>query len=326
MLVTAPATPLAAPSSRRRPAGVLELARWRELGHAERAAAVAAGWLPPMAGADPAAATLAELAGDPVRDVTDYAKRLERAIAAGIDLRAARTELEPRSHRFPVAELRALGDDEAPGTFEAIVSVFGNVDSYGDRMVSGAFVKTLQPPPEGRGMPPVVWSHEWSVPPTGATLEAREVGEDELGYKHRSGLYIKGRLLVDTANGEDHAVARQVWAATRATGGDGRPPLREFSFGFRTMRAQFVEDADEPNAWFGEVREILEVELFEVGHTLVGANDATQLLAVKSRTERRAAAARTEEGRQADELAAAARKSVTEALYRRRPTTGGISR
>lgn len=174
------------------------------------------------------------------------------------------TGLERRS--FPVAQVRALsGAGDAPGTFEAIVAVFGNVDSYGDRIVRGAFARTLKPPPDGRGLPPVVWSHQWGEPPIGATLEAEEVAE---------GLRIKARLLV--GEGEDHATARAVYAAMKAADGNGRPPLREFSFGFTTLSSRTVTEGGE------EIRELLELELFEVGPTLVGANPSTRLVGVKS--------------------------------------------
>lgn len=193
----------------------------------------------------------------------------------------------------PAVELRTLGDDEAPGTFEAIVAVFGNIDSYGDRMVAGSFTRTLKAPPEGRGYPPVVWTHDWLTPPIGPALEAREVSgdeADEIAGKDLAidgGLYIKGRLLVDLENGEDHAVARQVHAAMRTVGGDGRPPLREFSFGFRRVSAEWVEEDPDtlpPDLQWtgGEIRNLTDVDLYEVGPTLVGANDATALLGVKS--------------------------------------------
>jgi HK97 family phage prohead protease len=199
------------------------------------------------------------------------------------------TPAEPETRTFGVVEFRVLGDADQPGTFEAIVAVFGNIDSYGDRMVSGAFTRTLK----DRGFPAVVWSHDWYTPPVGASLEAREVdGKEADSIAGRAldiegGLYIKGRLLVDIANGEDHQIARQVWAAMSAKGGDGRPPLREFSFGFKTRKAQWVQDDVEdlpPDAQWtgGEIRELLDVDLFEVGPCLIGANPATELLAAKA--------------------------------------------
>src|SRR5690349_18212445 len=104
------------------------------------------------------------------------------------------------SKSFALREVKML-DSDAPGSFEAVVSVFGNIDSYGDRMIKGAFARTL----EEKGNPPVVWSHEWQVPPIGAVESATETDE---------GLLVKGRLFVGPDEG--HAVAQQVYTAMKA--------------------------------------------------------------------------------------------------------------
>lgn len=198
---------------------------------------------------------------------------------------------------FPVVHFKALGEDaggdQAPGTYEALVSMFGNIDSHGDKIVPGFFVETLKAPPEGRGFPPVVWSHDWLTPPIGASLEAREVTREEaeelagkkLPATITGALYKRDRLFV--AAGEDSPVARQVWTAMKAAGGDGLPVLREFSFGYRTTDWDWEEvDVDELEAslkWTeGDIRLLLKGLLFETGPTLVGSNPATELLAVKS--------------------------------------------
>lgn len=152
-------------------------------------------------------------------------------------------------------ELKRLDRDDTAGTFEAVVSVFGNVDDGGDRMVKGAFARTLKE----RGLPPVVWSHDWGTPPIGVVTEAAETDE---------GLLVKGRLFV--AADEDHPDARKVHAALKAGA------LREFSFGYRTVSSRSVEEDGK------EIRELLDVDLFEVGPTLVGMNPATRLVGVKA--------------------------------------------
>jgi HK97 family phage prohead protease len=192
-----------------------------------------------------------------------------------------RKDVSPFGERtFEVAELKATGSAKS-GRFEAIVSVFGNVDSVGDRMMPGSFVRTLKAPPEGRGFPPIVWSHLWGVVPIGASMRAEEQFGVETPLGKIDGLFIEGQLLVD-----DHQTAREVYAAMRTLGGDGLPPLREFSFGYRVVKAEFVsetptlEDGTEGEPI--EIRDIYDVDLFEVGPTLVGMNDATALLGVKS--------------------------------------------
>lgn len=165
---------------------------------------------------------------------------------------------------FPVTDLKAIGGSDEPGTFEAIVAVFGNVDTGGDRLERGAFKRTLKE----RGLPPIVWSHNWDVPPIGVVSEAVENNE---------GLRIKGRLFV--GEDEDSPLARQVYTAMKATDGNGKAPLREFSFGY-AAKEYAMEGEDEQ-----KIRVLKDVELFEVGPTLIGMNPATRLMAVKAACE-----------------------------------------
>lgn len=160
--------------------------------------------------------------------------------------------IERKSFDVDPASLDTSGE---PGEFEAVVAVFGNVDQGGDRMVKGAFARTLKE----AGMPPVVWSHEWQTPPIGHITQAEETDE---------GLHVKGRLFV--AADEDHAIARQVYAAMKAGA------LREFSFGYQAREHRQVETEDGKS-----VRELVDVDLFEVGPTLKGMNPATRLVGVK---------------------------------------------
>ena len=66
------------------------------------------------------------------------------------------------------AHVKAVGGEAgntlADGQFEAIVSVFGNVDSYGDVVVAGAFADDLKARAESGAVLPVVWSHRWDDP------------------------------------------------------------------------------------------------------------------------------------------------------------------
>lgn len=162
---------------------------------------------------------------------------------------------------FAVSELQAVTDADEPGTFEAIVSVFGNVDQGGDIVEKGAFTKSLKE----RGLPPIVWSHEWRTPPIGVTLKAEERDE---------GLYLKGRLFV--GEGEDSPVARAVYTAMRSEDGNGKAALREFSFGYQAVDYDIEKSGD------GQVRRLKEVDIFEAGPTLLGMNPETRLLGVKS--------------------------------------------
>lgn len=162
---------------------------------------------------------------------------------------------------FPIASFKASPDGDA-GEFTALIAVFNNVDRGGDRIMPGAFKRTLAE----RGLPPIVWSHEWGTPPIGVTTSARETDE---------GLVLTGRLFV--GDDEDHPVARQVYTAMKAADGNGQSPLREFSFGYEAKEFQFEAAPDG-----GQIRVLTDVDLFEAGPTLVGMNPDTRLLSVKN--------------------------------------------
>ncbi|MEE6280154.1 HK97 family phage prohead protease [Georgenia sp. MJ170] len=161
---------------------------------------------------------------------------------------------------YPV-RIKAAGDND-DGTFEAIVSVFGNVDSYGDVVVKGAFADTLDDW-ETRGDPiPVYWSHRMDDPDylIGEVLEAREVDE---------GLWVKARLLL----GDDEPVTSK---ARKVHGLLKRRLVTQFSFAYDVLDAGPAKHDGE------DVFELRKLALYEVGPTPIGANQETELLAVKA--------------------------------------------
>ncbi|GAB4333767.1 MAG: hypothetical protein Kow0010_20490 [Dehalococcoidia bacterium] len=117
------------------------------------------------------------------------------------------------------ADFRLLGEGEPAGTFEAYVAIFGTPDRpdiFGDSEViePGAFTQTVQ----DNGLPPIVWSHVWTIPPVGHALQAVEDAK---------GLRIKARLFLD-----DDGFSGQ-YARSIHTGMTASPPVvREFSFAF----------------------------------------------------------------------------------------------
>src|SRR5690349_16790787 len=60
---------------------------------------------------------------------------------------------------------------------KGICAVFGNVDAWGDRIIPGAFRKTIS---EGRQRTKHLWNHDFSTPPTAKIVELKEVGREEL--------------------------------------------------------------------------------------------------------------------------------------------------
>jgi HK97 family phage prohead protease len=167
---------------------------------------------------------------------------------------------EPRLKTFAPTSFKAVGQDGLKeGEFEALASVFGNVDTYGDRLVKGAFADTLEAW-KGRGDPiPVIWSHQWGDP-------AAHIGYVAAIEEREDGLWYKG--VLDIA---DNPFAAQVYRLMK-----GRR-ITQQSFGFDVL------DAVEKKEDGAYVFEITKVDLYEVGPCLVGVNQATELLDIKSR-------------------------------------------
>ncbi|MBS6031146.1 MAG: HK97 family phage prohead protease [Kocuria rhizophila] len=162
------------------------------------------------------------------------------------------TDIETRSRGIAV---KSRNDED--GTFEAVVSAFGNIDSYGDVMVKGAFERTLAEWRENGGEIPFLWSHASNDPMSyvAGIHEAKETDE---------GLLVRGQFDLDTDQ------SRQAYKLLKS----GR--VREFSFGF------IVRDAEDGEKNGEHVRYVKDVDLLEASMTILGANPATRLVAIKS--------------------------------------------
>jgi HK97 family phage prohead protease len=169
------------------------------------------------------------------------------------------------------AQFKAVTDAPA-GTFEAIVSVFGNIDLGGDRVMPGAFARTLDDWNSSGDPIPVIWSHEWDDPMS-------HIGYVEKAEERPEGLFVRARLDVD--NNERAAYVARLLKERR---------VREFSFGYFAKGWRDVDDEE-----YGRVRELTEIDLFEVGPTLLGMNPDTVLLEAASRFAK-AAASEVREG------------------------------
>lgn len=166
----------------------------------------------------------------------------------------------------PVVGIKAgTADGLEEGQFEALVSVFGNKDSYGDVVVPGAFKRTLEEW-AAKGSPiPVVWSHMYQDPDyhIGFVVDAAE--RAVAGGK--SGLWVRGQLDLDPD-------ARKALQVNRLLKGRR---VTQFSFSYGIKAGGFAQ-SDE----LGEYYELRDLDLYEVGPTLIGANQDTELLAAKA--------------------------------------------
>ncbi|WP_062215752.1 HK97 family phage prohead protease [Streptomyces sp. NBRC 109706] len=147
------------------------------------------------------------------------------------------------------------------GEFTALVSVFGNIDSYGDVVQPGAFERTLKEW-SASGYPiPVYWGHNLADPDynIGSIVEAVETDR---------GLQVRAQLDMDSPK------APQVYRLLKG----GR--VKEFSFGYQVRDAGWGEKDG------AEVYELRDIDLYEVSVVPVGANPATELQTVKALGER----------------------------------------
>jgi HK97 family phage prohead protease len=159
-------------------------------------------------------------------------------------------------HKSCPVQVKAL-DDKA-GRVEAIVSVFGNVDLGGDRVVKGAFAKSIEKWKASGNPVPVIFSHDWS------DLWSHIGAVESLEETDRG---LKAVYTLDVA---DNPAAAQVYRLMK------RGTLKEHSFGYLVNDSKTKSDG---------VTELLDLDIIEIGPTLKGMNPETEVLAVKSALE-----------------------------------------
>ncbi len=145
-----------------------------------------------------------------------------------------------------------LGD----GQFAAYASVFGNVDSYGDVVVKGAFTDTLAEWDASGDPIPLLWGHNFFDPDynLGSVLTAAE--DDH-------GLLVTGQLDLESPK------AAQVYRLIK-----GRR-VRQMSFAYDVLDGSSVTKDEQT------VYELRKLRLHEVSIVPLGANQETEILAVK---------------------------------------------
>lgn len=154
-------------------------------------------------------------------------------------------------------QLKAGPDDGlAEGQFTAYASVFGNVDSYGDVVVKGAFANDLARWEKSGTNIPLLFGHNMSDPDfnIGHVLQAQE---DEVGLK------ITAQLDLENPK------AKQVYRMLK-----GRR-INQMSFAYDVLEGENVKMDG------GDVFELRDLRLYEVSVVTVGANQETEILAVK---------------------------------------------
>lgn len=121
--------------------------------------------------------------------------------------------MEHKAIALSAAQFKVEDDDS---TFVGYASTFGNVDSYGDTIVKGAYVETLVK----NGMPRMFFNHQADSVPIGKWVEAHE---DDYGLKLR-GEFTPG-----------NALAQEVRAALK------HGTLDSMSIGYSLKKGDFEE-------------------------------------------------------------------------------------
>lgn len=160
-------------------------------------------------------------------------------------------------------QVKAGPDDGlAEGEFTAYASVFGNKDSYGDIVLPGAFEETLTEWKDSGNVLPLLFGHNMQDPDfnIGGVLEAKE---DE------HGLFTKSALDLDNPK------AAQVYRLLK-----GRR-LSQMSFAYDVLEGGEAqrEREDGTKEFYYELRKL---KLYEVSVVPIGANQETEILAVKA--------------------------------------------
>lgn len=154
---------------------------------------------------------------------------------------------------FPV-ETKAEGD---AGEFVALASVFNNVDLVGDKILPGAFAKTLKRFRDSGDPVPVVFDHQHdNIKAYIGKADPLDVQETDIG------LEVHGKLDMNN----DVAKAAFQLMKDRV--------LKAWSFAYTVPKGGQKRTKD--------ANEISEIDLIEVGPTLKGANPEAQLQGVKS--------------------------------------------
>lgn len=144
------------------------------------------------------------------------------------------------------------------GQFTAYASTFTREpDSYGDVVAKGAFTKTLAEWAQTDSVIPLLFGHRMDDPDynIGSVLEA---SEDE------HGLLVKGQLDLDSPKG---AQTYRLLKGKR---------INQLSFAYDVLDEGQVEEGGR------KVNELRELSLYEVSIVPIGANQDTEVLAVKA--------------------------------------------
>lgn len=186
------------------------------------------------------------------------------------------TKLESKQHLSFQLELKEGGVDEQ-GRFSGYANVFNVVDGHNDVVLPGAFAKSIADYQARGKKVKLCWQHNMSL----------VIGTIDVIREDAKGLYVEGMLVLDTQQGKEaHALLKA-------------GAIDSMSIGYVTKVSRRRED---------NVRELMELDLYEISLVTWPANEQALVTAVK---EKRPATIREMEDRLRD--AGLSRKDATTA-------------
>lgn len=155
-------------------------------------------------------------------------------------------------------QLKAGPDDGLEeGQFEAYASVFGNIDSYGDVVMPGAFADSLKEWAASGDFLPVLFGHNMNDPEF-------NIGHVISAVEDEKGLRVRAQLDLETPKG---------LATYRLLKGRR---ISQMSFAYDVLEGTWgTKDGQ-------DVYELRKLKVYEVSVVPIGANQETEILAVKA--------------------------------------------
>ena len=142
------------------------------------------------------------------------------------------------------------------GQVEAVFSIFNSLDSDGDVVIPGAVKSGFK-----NNQVPMVWSHKWDMP----------IGKGTINQDNDKAVF-KGEFFMDTESG------KEAYNLVKNMG-----DMQQWSFGYKVNDSEFNKaETDEGER---DARYLKDLTVYEVSPVLVGANQDTYTLAIKSNTE-----------------------------------------
>lgn len=157
----------------------------------------------------------------------------------------------------PVQIKAGPADGLAEGEFTAYASVFDNKDAYGDIVRKGAFARTLAEWAKSSAQLPLLFGHRMDDPDY-------NIGHIAAAMEDDHGLLVTARLDLDQPK------AQSTYRLIK-----GRR-INQMSFAYDVVEGAFVESEGD------EFYELRDLDLWEVSVVPIGANDQTEILAVKA--------------------------------------------